>query len=114
MQTSFSKQSFTEQIYDILKINERVEFTDVLEAKGVEKIHELENKYKAKKEEFDVINLRYLLEENKIGDAEEMITPAELAEWIRGQEEDTQNRVLYLHSLFDAIEGIERINLNEQ
>ena len=110
----FSKQSFTEQIYDILKINERVEFTDVLEAKGVEKIHELENKYKAKKEEFDVINLRYLLEENKIGDAEEMITPAELAEWIRGQEEDTQNRVLYLHSLFDAIEGIERINLNEQ
>ena len=61
-----------------------------------------------------MINLRYLLEENKIGDAEEMITPAELAEWIRGQEEDTQNRVLYLHSLFDAIEGIERINLNEQ
>ena len=35
----------------------------------------------------------------------------------RGQEEDTQNRVLYLHSLFDAIEGIEgieRFNLNEQ
>ena len=43
----FSKQSFTEQIYDILQIHERVEFTDVLEAISV-KLQQKKTKNKNK------------------------------------------------------------------
>ena len=56
-------------------------------------------------------NLRLLLEEGKIGEAEESITPVEYINWIKNAEEDTNSRVMYLHNLFDVIGEIERLEL---
>ena len=45
-----------------------------------------------------------------MGEAEEQITPEDLMKWLEANDKDINERVMYLHNLFDAIEEIERLD----
>ena len=70
----------------------------------------MEKKYQDKRESDDVKTLKLLLETGKMGEAEEQITPEDLMKWLEANDKDINERVMYLHNLFDAIEEIERLH----
>ena len=106
-----ANKTFLEQIYDILcEVN--FNHTDELEAKCVNKVEEIENQFIIKQAEPRVVELRKLLEENNTGKVEELLMPEGFRLWLDNEINDTNDRVMYLHRLYDAREELESLNLN--
>ena len=61
------------------------------------------------------MHIRYLnelLENNNIGKVEDLLMPIKFREWMDEKENELNDRVLYLHELYDVRNSLEELSIS--